>query len=511
MRESKLPPPARVLEESRKPILPMKKRSTARRASTTRREFIKNTAILAGATLIRPTLAADAPAPRQATGVKAGEVTDTTAIIWTRLTANSARLRDGVVIGGKVRKGERPVVTVTADKIEGACPGAAGRIRVRYGLREDLSDAKATEWVDVNEKTDFTHHFALSALKPESTFHYTVETSGVAGGAQHGALRGRFTTAHPKVAPTNTRFCVMTCQGYSDRDHEDGHPIYPSMLALSPAFVCMTGDMVYYDNDEPRAVSPALARLHWERMFSLPRQVELLRNTGSYWLKDDHDTLDNDSWPGRRLGQLTFAEGQQIFREQTPMGQLGYRTFRWGRDLQIWLTDGRDYRSPNNGPDGPNKTIWGAEQKAWFKETVKASDATWKLLVSPTPLVGPDRVGKNDNHANAGFAHEGNELREWMQANVPENFFVACGDRHWQYHSVHPTTGVREFSVGAASDSHAGGTPGEDPKYHRFHRVKGGFLSVQLTSAGKESRIEFRHHDVDGKVVHEFAATRATA
>jgi alkaline phosphatase D len=211
------------------------------------------------------------------------------------------------------------------------------------------------------------------------------------------------------------------------------------------------------------------------------------------------------------MGAFTFAEGQRIFREQTPMSGPGYRTFRWGRDLQIWLTDGRDHRSPNRQPDGPDKTIWGAEQKAWFKETVKASTATWKVLISPTPIVGPDRGKKNDNHANAGFTHEGDEVRAWMQANVPDNFFVVCGDRHWQYHSVHPVTGVREFSVGAASDSHAGGTPGENPAYHRFHRVKGGFLSVQLTSAGARSHIDFRHHSVIGEVVHEFSATRAAA
>ena len=46
------------------------------------------------------------------------------------------------------------------------------------------------------------------------------------------------------------------------------------------------------------------------------------------------------------------------------MGEQTYRTFRWGKDLQIWLVEGRDFRSPNNMPDGPDKTIWGAEQKA---------------------------------------------------------------------------------------------------------------------------------------------------
>ena len=35
----------------------------------------------------------------------------------------------------------------------------------------------------------------------------------------------------------------MTCQGYPDRDHADGHHIYPSMLALKPQFVTMTGDV----------------------------------------------------------------------------------------------------------------------------------------------------------------------------------------------------------------------------------------------------------------------------
>ena len=64
-------------------------------------------------------------------------------------------------------------------------------------------------------------------------------------------------------------------------------------------------------------------------------------------------------------------------------------------------------------PDGPDKSIWGAEQKAWFKLTVQESDATFRVLISPTP-VSADRDNKNDNHANAGFSNEGNELRRFM-------------------------------------------------------------------------------------------------
>ena len=58
--------------------------------------------------------------------------------------------------------------------------------------------------------------------------------------------------------------------------------------------------------------------------------------------------------------------------------------------------------------------------------------------------------------------------------------------------------------MGAASNEHAGGTPGEDARYHQFHRVKGGFVSVTLESDAKASQMVVQHRDVKGNVVHEW-------
>jgi alkaline phosphatase D len=488
-----------------------------RPAHVTRRSFLSSTSQVAVGSLVAANAwspmaeAADSSTEaHQAMSTRVGEVTDSSAIVWTRLTAHPTRNNEGLNVGGRVNRNNPVAVTVPVEQLEGACPGAAGRIRLRYGLKQDLSDAQTTDWIEVSAANDFIHAFRLNRLSPGSRYYYESQTTGPGGSPQHAPLRGRFMTAPPADKPSDFRFCVMTCQGYPDRGHPDGHPIYPSMLALDPVFTCLTGDLVYYDSNEPRAVSAELARYHWQRMFSLPRLAEFTRNIATYWLKDDHDTLSDDSWPGARAGTFTWEEGLKIFRQQAMLAEgPSYRTFRWGRDLQIWFTDGRDHRSPNRMPDGPEKTIWGAEQKAWFKQTVKDSTATWKVLVSPTPLVGPDRTNKNDNHSNKGFQHEGDEIRAWLKANVPDNFFVICGDRHWQYHSVHPQTGLHEFSVGAASDEHAGGTPGEDPAIHRFHRVKGGFLSITLQPTAAGSVIALRHHDVSGAVVHEHRQERA--
>jgi alkaline phosphatase D len=459
----------------------------------------------------KPTAAAPvAAAPiHQATGVKVGEVTDTTALLWARLTRSPSRVVDGPRITGKAK--EPLPAGVTPEMLEGACPGMAGRLRVRFGTEESLANAKSTDWAKVGGDSDFAHQFPLADLKPATTYFYAIDSApdgagGAAGGAAHASLTGRFRTAPASSAAAAITFCVVTCQMYADLDDPAGFHMYPMIAKLDPHFVVFTGDNVYYDSEAPQATSPALARYHWERMYSLPRHVELLRGVASYWEKDDHDTLNNDCVPGGKMGELTFAEGQKIFRQQCPIGEKIYRTFRWGKDVQIWLTDGRDFRSKRKGADGPDKTIWGAEQKAWFKKTVAESDATWKVLISPTPIVGPDRGNKNDNHANTGYQTEGDEIRAFIAKQ--KNMFTVCGDRHWQYHSVHPQSGVREFSVGPASDKHASGSPGLDKEYHKFHRVKGGFLAITVKpgDGGNAATVHVTQRDVHGDIVHEWKA-----
>jgi len=77
------------------------------------------------------------------------------------------------------------------------------------------------------------------------------------------------------------------------------------------------------------------------------------------------------------------------------------------------------------------------------------------------------------------------------------------GDRHWQYHSVDPEFGLHEFGCGPASDEHAvSPSRGEDKKYHKFLRIKGGFVNVKVTP-GEGLFVE--HCDVKGRSVYQKA------
>jgi alkaline phosphatase D len=119
-----------------------------------RRSFVVKSAVLAAGSVAaarwgKLTALAAGSETHQATGIKVGEVTDTSAIIWTRLTASSLRNNQGVVIKGKIDPNKPIKVTVPLTELEGACPGAPGRVRVRYGTRESLSRSRFTKWVEV--------------------------------------------------------------------------------------------------------------------------------------------------------------------------------------------------------------------------------------------------------------------------------------------------------------------------------------------------------------------------
>ena len=384
--------------------------------------------------------------------------------------------------------------------LEGAVPGAAGFARVLYRL-DDSAQFDATTWQEVDPEADFTTQFRLKGLEPARQYHIAVEF-GATPQSDLKRLAGKFRTAPAADAIQPVTFTVVTGQSYPDRDSPDGYKIYGEMQKMDPDFFVHTGDILYYDRE---AKTVDLANWHWQRIYSMNGLLDFHRNVPSYFMKDDHDTWVNDAWPTMQshfMGEFTFQQGVEIFPQQVPMGDLTYRTVRWGKDLQIWLVEGRDYRSANDDPDGPGKSIWGTEQMEWFKRTVQESDATFRVLISPTPVVGPDRGSKRDNHANEGFQHEGDLLREFIASQ--DNLVVACGDRHWQYVSVDAVHGVKEYSSGPVSDQHAGGWNNDKilPE-HRYLNVTGGFLAITVERREGNPALIARHYGVDGRVLNE--------
>lgn len=443
-------------------------------------------------------------------------------VLWTRTTAHREMNRDGqpfntlprAELSELSKSGDAQAMLqaqlpagATLDDMLGACPGAAGEVRLTYFPKLQRKSVQVTDWKTTHAEHDFTAQWRLEGLKPDTEYAAVIEARPVGRQSLSAIIRGGFRTAPRPSQSKNIKFCVTTCHDFIRRDDGlNGHKIYPTMTEIDPDFVVHAGDIEYYDKPRPFALTVELMRFKWGRIFSLPSNRRFYQQTTSYFLKDDHDTLKNDCWAGQTYGVVSFERGVQIFNEeQFPTQTPRYKTVRWGRDLQVWFLEGRDYRSPNRMPDGPDKTILGAEQKAWLFRTLEESDARFKLIFSPTPVVGPDRVNKSDNHANANFVFEGNEIRDQF-ARHP-GVIVFCGDRHWQYASVDEQTGLWEFGCGPGSEEHElGWKKGDQRPSHRFLRVAGGFLSGRLQyDDDDQPQLTVRHHQVTGEQVSEFS------
>jgi alkaline phosphatase/alkaline phosphatase D len=475
----------------------------------------------------------DSPAVELGQGLMAGEATATSVILQARLTRRK-------------------------DLDQGYLPGQAGIGWFEIDTDPQFQAPRTSGQIMALPDKDFILKHQFSDLEPGTDYYYrlrygTDENNGrYSDTATFRTLPGAGSHADVSfVAVTGMNYYHFTfgkyerTAAYAGEDRDLGYPALSAIKAIGPDYFIGTGDNVYFDHPNTRNFERAVQegkdphpgyfdgrevtdeagmRRKYHLQFAQPRFRDLFAGLATYWEKDDHDYRINDSDPftdfpiSHELGISNFKEQLPVTPPSNPEA-LTYRTHRMNKDLQIWLLEGRDYRSANNMPDGPDKTLWGEEQLKWLKSTLQDSDATFRIIVSPTPLVGPDDAYKTDNHVNHdGFRHEGDAFHTWLRDSglIDNNLYLVCGDRHWQYHALHPS-GVEEFSTGALVDnnSRAGRLPG-DPKstdpdglIRQFYvqgtaaEASGGFLHVSVRRNGGLPTATFGFYDENGVLLYE--------
>lgn len=464
--------------------------------------------------------------PRAAQGIMSGGVTSHSALVQVRLTRSRGPLKGDVpgtpgVVEFTLQPESQPDAPVLAQLAEAS---AEHDFICRVRFEELQPDTRYRCQTRIGKdrlhlRPGPTASFrTLPGREGASRVHFVVVT-GMNYAKFHGDNR---IDRKIHLAHNNTELPAP----YTGPDKKLGYPALASILQLEPDFFVGTGDNVYYDTPkEPRAETLDEMRQKWHEQFVQPRYRDLFARVPTYWEVDDHDYRIDD---GDNTGdhRPSPAEGQRIMLEQLPYAHpsdsepLTYRTHRVSKDLQIWLVEGRIYRSPNAMEDGPAKSIWGEAQKTWLKHTLAASDATYKVLISPTPMIGPDDIRKTDNHTNhGGFRHERDEFFRFLLDEKIENFYLVCGDRHWQYHSLHPS-GLEEFATGALVDANSrpGRKPGDPKSTDPQATIKqlylqdppsGGFLQVisEPATLAKPARLIFQHRDENGVILNSHTKT----
>ncbi len=282
---------------------------------------------------------------------------------------------------------------------------------------------------------------------------------------------GRFRTALPADSREPVRIGFFSCQAW-----ESGFYTAHAGLAAEPDLdlvVCL-GDYVYeYTTETGDAKvrpdrtgfngdgdSETLAE--WRDKYALYHSDARLREVrrqfplAAIW--DDHE-VENDyagdvegSGP-RGERRVPFAErkvnGYRAFFEHMPRLRTPgapdriYGSMRLGANVEVLLLDQRQHRGDQpcaGNEDGqpcpeasdPSRTMLGAEQKAWLKDALAASGATWKVVGNQVMIMALDLPSGNPLNMDQwdGYPAERAEILRHVGDRGIDGVTFVTGDVH---------------------------------------------------------------------------------
>src|SRR4051794_14283876 len=264
-------------------------------------------------------------------GVSASEVTNSAALLWAR-------------------------------------PLKAGKVGLVVSLNKKFTRRRITKKLFARKSNDLTVQTRVAGLRANSRYYYFFFQ-----GKQR-SLIGTFKTA-PKATQAKTiRFAVtgdadpvrINGANYWNKDGSADMATYKAMAREKNDFNVNLGDTIYSDAETdqgiPRAFTLDQKRQKYRLGLTYPNQLALRQSAAVYNQWDDHEFVDDFTRTSQAcdVGSVAtpqypcdipslWTAGVKAFRNYMPVTYSAsngtYRSFRWGKNLQIFVLDERSFRS----------------------------------------------------------------------------------------------------------------------------------------------------------------------
>jgi len=408
----------------------------------TRRRLLTRAGGAAVATLLPATLtsgaawAARVPLARQGSfeeGVMSGEPTPTGITLWSRLR------------------------------------GVSGRVAAELEVARDRDFRRVVARRRLTTTGEVDHGFKarLSGLKPHEQYYYRFSTA-----ADDSAV-GRFRTALPADSRQPVRFAFYSCQDFT-HGYYNAHEV---MADDDLDFVVCLGDYIYAETyhstkgtrtavrddtigrqgANKSIVREAVTLQDYRRKYHLYRTDAALRRVQARFptvmLWDDHEVQDNYAGgapggglaPEKRFSADRRRNAQRAFFESmpytSPRGNRLYRRLRFGRTVDLIVTDQRQYRDdqPCGDAVAPACAEWdqprdflGRTQMAWVKDQLRGSKAAWKVMANEVMVMPAKVLGDSYYSFDSwqGYPREREELLTYLRDQQIKDVVFVTGDIH---------------------------------------------------------------------------------
>ena len=397
-------------------------------------------------------------------GIASGDVTDDSAVVWSRSNREA-------------------------------------QMHVEYDTNSNFSQPKSANTATLNNQTtDYTAHVKLEGINPDTLYYYRAWFStpplfqaNKTVSLTSNTLTGSFRTSPDPSLSSNKPISFIFAADLGGQKHcrqvdKGGYSIFEKMKEMSPDFFIANGDMIYAadkcpaqgPSDDWQNIPGSFSGIadpevnwtdteqvrdtylkHWQYNRADPYLQSFLQNTSMYSQWDDHEVINDFGalWPywnsfnKDREGYSNIVnEGRKAFFNYSPIDRNSdeknriYRSFNWGPYLDLFILDGRSYRSPNSMSDTPenNKTMLGSEQLEWLERGLMNSSAIWKVISNDIPISVPtganvSTLGRdgwaNGNETNfsskTGFERELQQLLVFLDNSNIENVVFVTTDVHF--------------------------------------------------------------------------------
>jgi alkaline phosphatase D len=410
---------------------------------------------------------------------------ETSKVEWSADSSSEDVFPLSVMSGGPTDSGAILWTKVTEDAYDSSEPAY-----VQVSKKEEFSDPIYEGRIDSEQIKPENNHVIKTDLDGElpsdAHLYYRFNYDGTT--SQTGRCR---TLPEPDASVDSAKLAVVTCQSYQS----GYYPAYNYIAGEDVDYIVHLGDQIYESAggspfegrsiELPSGNDEAWTLEDYRHLWDTYRGDEFFQRALEQhsliptW--DDHEIVNNPWWnyekdvpvtedhpkgdDGEFMTQL-FVDAIQAWWEYNP-ARVEYdpsaehlhdrfhmwRSIRFGDLLELPVTDERLFRSPPPGGDDaglrqigipPNaperddadRTMLGFEQREWFLDTLKETDATWKAWANERAVVEFIMSFTDDGQfwrnydAWDGYEHERKEILGQLEHFDVNNFLTFTGDWH---------------------------------------------------------------------------------